>query len=477
LQAARLRRDVSVPADRGGNATPLPRTKGRGPSRRGPPRGTTPDEWARVRHAISLLTLAFFVPVAAGASGCVSNEYVIPHEELVHVASLSPEARGARVHAVQSIGERRAEAIEPPIRLAASPVAPVVRGARADAPEPEGDAVVEADSPAGADGEVDLPAGPDIHIEVDGVVGQGPDGLARRVGPRARLPRGRTGGWVGPAPTRAPHAAHTGPTMRGSPAAGVAKSIAGGGGGGGGGDHAGEALVVLAVVAVAVAAFAMIGLMASEGSRFDGHVEISPDQPIHLEYGSGGEEVVPFGAITEVQAARAATARVMDDEGSGLRLLDHPLDRRGFAFKLDFGTLAFQPDTSNQTFNGLTSHVQVGYFITPRIGLLATAGLGGADDGLSATLTRHELGLELQAFPGALGPVHFGAYANGGMAVLGTTAQDGTTATGPVMGGGLLLELDVTGRMALTLRAGADAARLDGGWSPAATVAAGVAIY
>jgi hypothetical protein len=160
-----------------------------------------------------------------------------------------------------------------------------------------------------------------------------------------------------------------------------------------------------------------------------------------------------------------------------MRLLGQRLDRRGFTFKLDFGTLAFQPDTSNQTFNGLTSHVQVGYFITPHIGLLATAGLGGADDGLSATLTRHELGLELQAFPVALGPVHFGVYGNGGMAVLGSTARDSTTTTGPALGGGLLVELDVTGRMALTLRAGADVARSDGGWSPAGTVAAGVAIY
>jgi len=63
------------------------------------------------------------------------------------------------------------------------------------------------------------------------------------------------------------------------------------------------------------------------------------------------------------------------------------------------------------------------------------------------------------------------------MAVLGSTARDGTTTTGSALGGGLLVELDVTGRMALTLRAGADVARFDGGWSPAGTVAAGVAIY
>lgn len=441
-----------------------------------------------VRDAISLLTLAFFAPVAAGAAGCVSNEYVIPHDDLVHLASVPPESRGTRVHAVQSIGERRSEAIEPPTRFLAPPPpqeAPPGAGGAADSRGPEGEDVLDAVETPSIDrdvnSDIDPRLVPDLHIQVDGVVRGGPDARGTRVGPRPRLPRAGAVSWVGPRPTQAPNAA---PTTRGSALPAVARSTGGGwssgGGGGRGGDSgnvAGEALVVLAVVAVAVAAFAMIGLMASEGARFDGHVEMSPDQPVHLEYLSGAQAVVPLGAISADQAARTATARVMDDEGPGLRLLDHHLDRRGFTFKLDFGTLAFQPDTSNQTLNGLTSHVQVGYFITPRIGLLATAGLGGADDGLSATLTRHELGLELQAFPLTLGPVHLGAYANGGLAVLGTTAAEGTTATGKAGGGGLLVELDVTGRMALTLRAGADVARFDGGWSPAGTVAAGVAIY
>src|SRR5213076_1973738 len=50
----------------------------------------------------SLLTLAFFAPVAAG---CLSHEYVIPKSELVRIASLPADVRGARVHAVQALGE------------------------------------------------------------------------------------------------------------------------------------------------------------------------------------------------------------------------------------------------------------------------------------------------------------------------------------------------------------------------------------
>lgn len=432
-----------------------------------------------MRGAVTLLTLAFFVPLAAGASGCVSNEYVIPHDELVRLAQLPPASRGARVHAVQSIGERQAEAIEPPATFREpEPVREVVEYEAVAVPDPDEDPADVA--------HLDDAAGPDIHIRIDAAAG--PDHVGRHPRPRPTSPRSPGGGWVGPSPGRS-HGPGTVVT-RGIPAGGGGSGgvrpsgggshlggIGGGGGGGGGGKGMGEALVVLAVVAVAVAAFAMVGLVASEGARFDGYVEMSPDQPIHLEDAYGAKVAVPLAALTGPQAETTVKARVMDDEGQGLRLIEHVLDRRGVTFKLDFGTLAFEPDTSTQTFSGLASHIQVGYFFTPRLGLLFTAGLGGADDGIGATLTRHAFGLELQALPLAAGPVHFGCYANGGMAVLGSTAMNGTVATGQAAGGGGLLELDVTGRMALTLRAGADIAHFDTGWSPAVTVAAGVAVY
>src|SRR5262245_18519550 len=58
-----------------------------------------------------LVAAALFVQVT---SGCLSNEYVIPQDELQRVAALPPDARGAHVRVVQDLGDRRDEAIEPP---------------------------------------------------------------------------------------------------------------------------------------------------------------------------------------------------------------------------------------------------------------------------------------------------------------------------------------------------------------------------
>jgi hypothetical protein len=467
-----------------------------------------------VRDSISLLTLAFFVPVAAGAVGCVSNEYVIPHDELVRVASLPPAIRGARIHAVQSLGGREGDPVEPPALFApaASPdAAESASGTWAAGDEAATSAASANDVGAGesdmdvdSDTDDDSDSFPRVDLRVDGGAGASHVGPGGRVGPHGpsgpRTLRVGEGSWVGPPPPRLAagrvlttggqtpertvrnggHAPSTGSIRAGGVYRGGAGSSSGihlSGGGGGGGDGGAEMLVVLAVVMVAVATFAMIGLAASEGARFDGYVETSPDQPIHLESSSGAHLTVPLADLTVRQVAGAVEAKIMDDEGPGLRLLEHHLDRRGFAFKLDFGGVAFERESSTQSYSGLTSHIQLGYFFTPAIGVLATAGLGLADDGIGATLSRHEFGLEVQALPFGVGPLHIGAYANGGLAVIGSTAGAGSAASGRGGGGGALLEVDVTGRMALTVRGGASLARFDGGWSPATTLTAGLALY
>ena len=166
----------------------------------------------------------------------------------------------------------------------------------------------------------------------------------------------------------------------------------------------------------------------------------------------------------------------MDDEGYGLRRLDClPLDWRGATFKLDSGTMAF--DFAGATLSGPVMNIQTGYFFTRKVGLLANLGLGGgaATGGL---VPRHALGLELQAFPLAWGRVHLGAFGNGGMAI--TKVLVGPTPTyvnGSSVGGGALAELDLTSRLALTLRAGGSLAKLDQVWTPAGQLTAGVAVY
>ena len=64
---------------------------------------------------------------------------------------------------------------------------------------------------------------------------------------------------------------------------------------------------------------------------------------------------------------------------------------------------------------------------------------------------------------------------NGGMAVAGKTGSD-EVRSGPRLGGGLLAELDLTGRMALMFRGGGSVASL-GGWSSDVTGTIGLAVY
>jgi hypothetical protein len=58
--------------------------------------------------------------------------------------------------------------------------------------------------------------------------------------------------------------------------------------------------------------------------------------------------------------------------------------------------------------------------------------------------------------------------------LVGTTP---TYVSGPSVGGGALAELDLTSRLALTMRAGASLSKLDALWSTAGMLTAGVAVY
>ena len=231
-------------------------------------------------------------------------------------------------------------------------------------------------------------------------------------------------------------------------------------------------VAIIVVVAVVVA----IGLVSSEGVRFDGYVAMSPEQPLHLRAANGQQSTIPVAELSPGWVDGTVEAKVMDDEGFGLRRLDRlPLDRRGATFKLDSGTMAF--DFAGVALAGPVMNIQTGYFFTRRLGLVANLGLGGgaATGGL---VPRHALGLELQGFPLAWGRVHLGAFGSGGMAI--TEVLVGATPTyvsGPSVGGGALAELDLTSRLALMLRAGGSLAKLDQVWTPAGLLTAGVAVY
>jgi hypothetical protein len=390
--------------------------------------------WRVSARGVVLVAAAFTVQVT---SGCLSNEYRIQRDELRRLAEVAPEARGQSVRVSQTLGERRTDSIDP-------------------SSEPSGD----------------------ISLQI----GSGPHGEMRPGGFRGTP----SGGFRG-SPPSAFHGSPSGGAVHGTTSGGGSLfhgSPSGGGfslpSGGGDGDGAGAMLVVLAVVVIVGATLATVALAASEGMRFEGHAQMAPEQLVYLKRGEE-THVVPLVELTREEVGAAESALVMDDEGYGLRRLDHaPLDRKGGVFRFDLGAGMFTFGDARAS--GVSAHVQAGAFVTHTFGLVVDVGLGvGTPDpccagALAATgsISRHSLGLEAQALPLALGPLHLGAFAGGGLAL---AAASGPIETGPMASAGALLELDVTSHLALAVRGGANTAWLPSGRSSAGTLTGGLAIY
>jgi hypothetical protein len=240
-------------------------------------------------------------------------------------------------------------------------------------------------------------------------------------------------------------------------------------------------LIVVAVVLAAIAVVLAIGLVSSEGVRYDGLVDMSPWQPVHLRQRGGDDLVIALGDLSPIALRDSVEAKVMDDEGYGIRRLGHlPISRVWMpTFKLDGGSMTFAR-TGDVVRSGIVANMQAGVFVRPWLGLLLTAEVGGAGDQYGSTLTRHRFGFEAQSLPLALGPVRIGGFANVGAAAFASTASgSGGIQWGKAVGGGLLTELELTGRLALTFRAGANEAFFadSGTTSSAATFTGGIAIY
>jgi hypothetical protein len=377
---------------------------------------------------------------AYSTSGCLSNEYRISRDELTRVAQLPPESRGARVRVLQQLGEQQGTPIDPDRP-------PGVRMMTPMPGDPPPVVVVDDDPTIYVEGHVDFPfpsASP-----------------ARPVVPAS-------GHWR--TPTANP----------GSGGGGAGKVVSNAGGsvlkGGGGGK--GEEVAVLAVVVAVVAMFAVLGLAASEGARFDGHVGMRPEQPLHLKDARGLELHVPLGALTPADAALATEATVRDDEGYGLRLLDRrPIDRVGGTFKVTVGAIMEPPPASavvQEWDSGMASTIQLGGFPNRRLGILASLSLGGGSDAAGRTFQRHGMGAEVQVFPLLAGPLALGPYAHAGVALAGNSETG--LMSGPMVGGGLLLELAMSTRLAFAIRGGVTATNIDG-WTSSGSITAGLSIY
>jgi len=395
------------------------------------------------RQVPALIAFAAFLSYACG--GCLSNEYVIPKSELARLAQLPPEQRGQSVQIVQTIGDRRAEAID----TTQPPPQQYAQGQGSYGQPPEG-YVEDGSGPQVGVGVIIAPFPPFLPLPGPaGGPGMGPHPVSGLRGPIGAP----VGGRAAPVSPRGPR----------SPATGGKTS------GGSGKDDLVALLIVVAVLAT-------IGMVATEGARYDGSVAMYPWQLVHLKDANGGEREVPLAQLTPADVASASQAVVMDDEGWGfMRLGRRPLDHKGFAFKMDFGV--FTSSTSTLSASSFGTNIQLGYFPHHTFGVLGTWAFGGGSDANGDSFYRNNLAIEAQVFPVNLWRLHLGGFGHGGTQYAHDTA--GGTRQGAAFGGGLLLELALTTRLALTARADYTSAKVapGGGWAGTEMFTFGVSIY
>lgn len=413
------------------------------------------------------------------SSGCLSNQYRVSRTELSRLAQLPPEARGQQVEVLQELGSRRAPAIDP------------------YNPGPPG-------APPGHAGpspyEDHYHGHSHVFVGIGGTFGGG-GGRYRGGGggyPRARDTVG-VASPVGPASATTPAAAQpfagggTAQPLAGGPTSATGNPAVAGPVGNVGNPGAGVApnavsnaasnarnkddLAVLAAVAVIVGAATVVTMAFTEGARFDGQASVSPHQLVYLQpEGQGPERPVPLALLTEADLAGMRHGILRDDEGYGLVALQRaPLNRKGFAFKFDFGAMTTSSDDYD-LLSGYASHIGLGYFPHHRFGLLVGAHLGGVKDYQGAAQARHAAVVEAQYLPLSWRRLHLGVAGQ-----LGSTLSEAATISGKnqlFYGGAALLEIAVTTRLAFTARY--DITRINddsAGPANAQSFALGLAIY
>jgi len=222
----------------------------------------------------------------------------------------------------------------------------------------------------------------------------------------------------------------------------------GGGGGGGGGDGKAEAIAILVVAATVLVVAAAV-----EGSRFDGYAQLHPMHPVYLFGRDGGPTAMPLAWIDPQTAAWARYGLVRRNEGPWRELERAPLDRVGFTYAM-FGGVGTYTSADGSKETGTATTIQLGVFPDQRVGLLGSIFFGWRDNAVSQTLFESRYTLELQAYPVASGPVHFGLYGGGGGAYRWEDGIPGGNAGSLALLGGAMLQLDINTRLAITGRLG-----------------------
>lgn len=360
--------------------------------------------------------------LVTGLGGCLSNTYEVPRDELQRLISLPGDQRGGNVHAVQRFGT----AEDPP---------PAPRWSGQGSPY----GMQQGVAPGVYMGPYFYPYGAPYHhpVVVDyGYEAQGSSSYE---------------------PTGAPSV----------PGSGQAHAAAGR-------SDAKEAIAAVVAVAVVVG----VSLAVTEGARYDGAVAVHPKHPVHLMGPGYQHEVVALDELGPQHLRDDWDAVITGGEGAGLwRRGRRPLDREGMTYQMGFGSAAASLPDATEVGGGM-GELQVGYFPNQYTGLLMTgaysSGIARGGDYLS-----WRVGLEGKWYPIEILRLHVGGYGGFGQEwLMAGSGLPETDTTRPYVGYGGLLEFDLTTRLSLTLKVGAQ-------WLPTLdlqdrttpTLAFGLAVY
>lgn len=244
----------------------------------------------------------------------------------------------------------------------------------------------------------------------------------------------------------------------------------GGGGGGAGADKAAAALLIVVGAGVGLA------LAATEGVRYDGWVEVHPLHPVHLRRGDNWAWV-PLAALDANLVDMSDEVVIAHDEGPWRELARAPLDRVGFTYAFELGSGGLDAADGSSPW-GFLGRLSLGGFPIQQIGVVASLGLGWAVPA-SGTIFNARYALELHVYPVQVGPLSAGFYGQAGASY---AEQDlGTTLTidrhVPLVGGGVLGQLEIATRLALTVRGGVAVLLADSDRPVLPEISVGFSIY
>jgi hypothetical protein len=237
-----------------------------------------------------------------------------------------------------------------------------------------------------------------------------------------------------------PHYGHAPRSGRASPGVGSLKTA-----GAKAADDAAYWLVVASLVAV--------GFAVTEGVRYDGWAELHPMHPVHLFGWDGGYTSMPLAHVTPEVAEWSRRAIVRESEGPWRPIQRAPLNRSGWTYSVLLGTSEV-PLADGDATRGFMGHIQIGHFFTGEVGLLFDIGLGWADDPFGNVVYDSRNALEIEFLPLDLGSLHGGVFGQVGFGRRLDDSAAGGDAFDVLGGGGALVQLELSTRLAITGRAG-----------------------